>query len=734
MSDGGGLFLSRKRNRTRARPPPPNGSSSHAPSPSLAGNPLRAGSSSSAGPSPRPVNAGSPSTSSDPSKIVEFKLLSSGLENDIRYNVMRMNSVRDVDPRSITRPILMNRKEPGPKAPPAFATNEQGKIIGRYVYDKHGKPVLDANGEQVIEKRDEKDLALVGGAPNQPPKRAGRRGVKEVYHQDIEVIRLRREEHMPWIIESQTPKDEKEAGAMPEHWVGRITEPASMPSVLLVNDGTMGMGFKVVPLGRSYRFEPERPFKVLDADSANKLYEHQTKFRMHDRWAHREGGPSSGPSSEVSSLRSAAAVLAQEQRARALESRLTQRAGVAPKVKREKFEDDYKREGRMLERGLEGGADEELDYDFKEEFQDDEENNTFYQDREEEEEAKLQEEQLKKEFKLANANVGDRPQIEEDEDDDDDDLFGDGLNQEGKRLRKMMRKRGVMEDEFGTSESDDSDTETVKSQPTDQKEKDKEGEKEKDKDKETDRARSREPSAAPSDRSSRPQSRGPHSRGTSSPTSRRPQLPNPGKASTAPPGSGSALLAQRAAGGGVSPRHSRQTSPVGRGQSPVEGSRAGSPAAGSREASPTPSASGGSGRKPGQHPIGQPQKRKTPVASQSPGPSPGSSSNKRKPSPTTSAGGSADPSRKKKKSGSSTPTPGPEDQFPNIITREEVINWFRNGRKSIVPMSEAISAFKDRIKSAGERQGDNQKVFLSIVQSLTTAEPDRKLKLRDGVL
>ena len=40
---------------------------------------------------------------------------------------------------------------------------------------------------------------------------------------------------------------------------------------------------------------------------------------------------------------------------------------------------------------MEGGEDEELDYDAKEEFQDDEENNTFYRNEEEEEEAKLQE-------------------------------------------------------------------------------------------------------------------------------------------------------------------------------------------------------------------------------------------------------------------------------------------------------------------------------------------------------
>lgn len=38
---------------------------------------------------------------------------------------------------------------------------------------------------------------------------------------------------------------------------------------------------------------------------------------------------------------------------------------------------------------MEGEADEELDYDVNEDFQDDEENNTFYRDENDEEEAKV---------------------------------------------------------------------------------------------------------------------------------------------------------------------------------------------------------------------------------------------------------------------------------------------------------------------------------------------------------
>lgn len=82
------------------------------------------------------------------------------------------------------------------------------------------------------------------------------------------------------------------------------------------------------------------------------------------------------------------------------------RAGrdVKPKIKSERFDDDLRREGRQLERvsqadlfilevradsqGMEGGEDEELDYDVNEDFQDDEDNNNFHRNEEEEEEQK----------------------------------------------------------------------------------------------------------------------------------------------------------------------------------------------------------------------------------------------------------------------------------------------------------------------------------------------------------
>lgn len=59
---------------------------------------------------------------------------------------------------------------------------------------------------------------------------------------------------------------------------------------------------------------------------------------------------------------------------------------------------------------------------------------------------------MKKEYRIANANVGDRPQIGDDLDDEED-LFGNKeLTRDGRKLRKMMRKRMGSEDLFGDSD------------------------------------------------------------------------------------------------------------------------------------------------------------------------------------------------------------------------------------------------------------------------------------------
>ncbi|KAK8865657.1 hypothetical protein IAR55_000802 [Kwoniella newhampshirensis] len=725
-------------------------SQSHAPSPASStltgggGHPSSNGASSSL--------KAEPDVKSEPNPhIQEIKIFSSGASRSgLRYNIMRLNTGKDVDPKDITSPILMNRKRPGPRAPPIFATDGAGQIIGKFVYDSEGKHVMDHEGKPIIERKTEVDMSLVGHAPGtEPPekKRKMKKGTKEVFHQDIEIMRLRREEALPWVLESGNPKEKP---SVPEHWVGRMQAPSIHPKVLLMNDGT-GEGFEMIPLGRTYRFDPERPFKLLDPDAANKLFEHQAKHKIHDRWSLRPEGPNQfgGNGGEGSTSR-VKVEREMEERAARMEGRIRQIKGlnVDRKPKEEKYDDDYRREGRLAERGLEGGVDEELDFDEAEGFQDDDDNNTFYRDVNEEEEAKELEERSKKEFRLANANVGDRPQIGPD--DDEDDLFGDNeLNDEGKKLRKIMKKRreenptendGFLDTD---EDSDDSDTESVNSKATDR-------EKEKEKEKDGDKRRN---SPVP-EGLSRPPSRGSGAR-TSSPSGRRAHVSNSKRPNTAPPGSGAALVAQRAATRGASPRphgSGRASSPLsgraaspentgGRGTSPAvrassPASRAASPAPPSgaqgsspasvsgpstRDASPAPSSS-----QPGKNKAKRKTTSESPVKETSrsgAGPSP---SGKRKTSPTASAGvadatstsnGDASrlpPKKKLKKKGSATPTPAPEDTTPfeGMLTKQEVLEWFKKPGNQSVESSQVIKAFRNRIRDSGVHMDANQKLFL----------------------
>jgi transcription initiation factor TFIIF subunit alpha len=229
------------------------------------------------------------------------------------------------------------------------------------------KPVLGEDGLQIIEIKEKADMDLIGGSEQ---RKARKKAIKEVYHQEKNVMRLRREEATPWVLETGSPSQEVDGqvsgGKVPEHWVGRYVDPHSLPTVLFVNDG-QSEGFQVIPLGRTYKFEPERPFKVLDPDASHKLvrrtwdradgeYEQIIKTKVHDRWAQREGGrtgahnPVAGGSA-APVKREAEHIQRLEARVRAMEQRIKQQVGEGQtKAKVERFDDDSRREGRGLER------------------------------------------------------------------------------------------------------------------------------------------------------------------------------------------------------------------------------------------------------------------------------------------------------------------------------------------------------------------------------------------------
>ncbi|CAK9782224.1 hypothetical protein CC85DRAFT_325349 [Cutaneotrichosporon oleaginosum] len=629
--------------------------------------------------------------------ILKFDIVSAAPGQKLRFNIMKLNSTKEVDPGALPAPIMMNRKQPGPKNLPQLAIDNEGKVIGRYVFDDEGNPVLDEEGKPTIEKKVEMDMSLVGSAPGTNNKRRGKRQTKEVFHQDVEVIKLRREEANPWVLESKnkTPESAETAAHIPEHWVGRMVEQAALPTVLLINDGTEA-NFTMIPLGRTYKFEPERPFKVMDADQAHKYFEKQAKGGGQDRWSQRQEGP--GGAYVVKTERHAL-----EDRANRMEWKIMQKKGKAPSanVKRERFEDDYVREGRNLGRGLEGGVDEELDYNADEDFQDDDDVDTFYKDGDDEEK-QLQEERQKKEYRMANYTFGDR---KDEDDDDDDDLFGDKqkLSKDGKRLRRLQRKQAHGED-ADMYESSDDDTES-----SDEDE-------DKDKDKEKDKERRPPGSAEKSHPGSRSGSRPPDGR-SGSPA---PRLHPPGQR----PGAGSALLAKRAASRGVSPRppgapgSSRAGSPLARGSSPVarEGSpavRAGSPAV-PRGSSPLP------GTREGTPNHVKPGKRK---ATASPlDPSAPARPASRPPKRRSEESDASPAAKKKHKSGSATPMIDPNERFEGMIERKPVLEWLQS-LSGPITMKQAAGQWGKHMKSYPAEKARNQKRLAAFIKEFADTVP-----------
>lgn len=213
--------------------------------------------SSSAAPSPASTEDSKPS-------YAEYQLFSSP-DPGHRFNIMKMNSLKAADPSRFPQPVTMMRKDPNGGLDDRFAYDEKGNVLGRWDFDDLGKPILGADGKQTYTPdRVEADQSLVApGEGGKPVRKRYQKTTKEIHQVDKEVMRFKREEAHPWVLEAGDQSKEQS-----EKWIGRIQDTSDQAYVMFVLDEG-SESFRVMPVGRKYKFEPNRTFNVLDADQAD---------------------------------------------------------------------------------------------------------------------------------------------------------------------------------------------------------------------------------------------------------------------------------------------------------------------------------------------------------------------------------------------------------------------------------------------------------------------------------
>lgn len=232
-----------------------------------------------------------------PANYSDYRLVSSGLatgfdapEGTPRFNVVKFQSTAaEVDPRTFARPIAMNRRDPRPRPPPPPpilgaddqpVAEEEKRIELRPVLDGQGRIVKGPDGEPLMAPKQSYDASLVGGGAAATPapirkKNPFKKKTKQVYKVDADVIRLRREERHPWVLESADGK---------ERWVGRMEDTAEKQSYVGFVFEDDKDAFEVVDVRRWFKFQKRATYETLGVDEAEELYARVGKGKDPRRW------------------------------------------------------------------------------------------------------------------------------------------------------------------------------------------------------------------------------------------------------------------------------------------------------------------------------------------------------------------------------------------------------------------------------------------------------------------
>ena len=339
------------------------------------------------------------------------------LLNGIRYHAMRLMARQEEDiysESSFTRPIRLHRRNPRLQPGDTYAQDGDAE-------DNDEDPERKLEEQRKAERQAIRQANQAQIAPNlkeNPKKRDFTKKIEQVYrsHDNLEAkkrAQLRYEETMPWHLEDFDFKN---------CWVGNYEANLSETFVVFVPEHER---FRMVPVEKWYKFNPKAKFKVLSAEEA-------------------EARMAKGVS-DPKFVREAKIKAKQEEQ-----------------LKKNKPQKLFLRKGERGERpGGRGSVDDDergeaiadendIDFDLKDDFQDDEENPLF----DDEEIEKEAERRITREQKEANVFRD----IKEEKDYDAEEAKERLEKQELKKREKATRKALRKEEQRSTYlDSDDSD-------------------------------------------------------------------------------------------------------------------------------------------------------------------------------------------------------------------------------------------------------------------------------------
>ncbi|ODQ51861.1 Rap30/74 interaction domain-containing protein [Saitoella complicata NRRL Y-17804] len=179
-----------------------------------------------------------------------IKLFFNPNASDVRHNVMRFHSTKDVDINNFSKPVKLHRRHPNATRA-ALAASTIGVVDGE-----------NASGSGAEGSGDT--------APAAPKPRSNlfKKKLAQVYHADKDAWRLKQEESAPWVLEDDGGSNT---------WVGSL-EASQAAYVVFVPHGD---GFMVIPADRWYKFANKSKSRGMTLEEAE---EEMTKRSKVPKW------------------------------------------------------------------------------------------------------------------------------------------------------------------------------------------------------------------------------------------------------------------------------------------------------------------------------------------------------------------------------------------------------------------------------------------------------------------